>query len=387
MPDFKLPDLGEGVAEAEIDRWHVEEGDVVDEDQALVDVITDKASAEIPSPYGGVVSKIHYGTGDIAPVGAVLVSIDAAPDHAAAAALPSRPAAAPGPGGDPAPEIGHVGDIKATPSVRRLARDLSVKLHGLEGSGPGGRILPADVQAQVGTPSPATRSHEHREPLRGVRRAVATRMSEAHRMVPPVTHVEECEVTELEAIRKRFNERSFGGPKLTFLPFIVHAVVAALEQYPALNASLDEVASEIVFHDRYDIGIAVDTPDGLVVPVVRSADLKSVPELATDIERLASAARAGELQLDELQGSTFTVTSPGAFGGLMATPIVFYPQAAILGVHKATERPVVRDDQVVVRRMMNLSITFDHRVLDGMTAAKFILKVIELIEHPAMPPP
>ncbi|MDQ3785128.1 MAG: 2-oxo acid dehydrogenase subunit E2 [Actinomycetota bacterium] len=378
MPDFQLPDLGEGVAEAEIDRWHVEEGDTIAEDQALVDVITDKASAEIPSPYGGVVSKIHYGTGDIAPVGAVLVSIDAAPDRDAAAALPSTSA----------PDIKDVGgaDVKATPAVRRLARRLGVQLDGMEGSGPGGRILRADVEAQVSPPSPGKHTGEHREPLRGVRRAVATRMSEAHRMVPPVTHVEECDVTELEDTRKRFNQQSSGAPKLTFLPFIVHAVATALEQHPVLNASLDEDASEIVFHDRYDIGIAVDTPDGLVVPVIRSADLKSVPELATDIERLAHSARAGNLRLDELQGSTFTVTSPGAFGGLMATPIVFYPQAAILGAHKATNRPVVRNDQVVIRKMMNLSITFDHRVLDGMTAAKFILKVIELLEHPEPPP-
>lgn len=379
MPDFKLPDLGEGVAEAEIDRWHVEEGDTVAEDQALVDVITDKASAEIPSPYAGVVSKIHFGTGDIAPVGAVLVSIDAGPGEHAAGAPPDASAEIPGPGGD-SPE--DFEGIKATPSVRRLARSLGVKLPGLAGSGPGGRVLRADVEAQVSPPSPAaTRAGERREPLRGVRRAVATRMSEAHRMVPPVTHVEECDVTELEATRKRLNERASGSSKLSFLPFIVQAVVAALIEFPALNASLDEDASEIVFHDRYDIGIAVDTPDGLVVPVIRSAGLKSVPELATEIERLASGARAGDLQLDELQGSTFTVTSPGAFGGLMATPIVFYPQAAILGVHKATLRPVVRDGQIVVRKMMNLSITFDHRVLDGMTAAKFLLKVIEMLEH------
>ncbi|MDQ3227354.1 MAG: 2-oxo acid dehydrogenase subunit E2, partial [Chloroflexota bacterium] len=200
-----------------------------------------------------------------------------------------------------------------------------------------------------------------------------------------VTHVEECDVTDLENTRKQFSEDSSGAPKLTFLPFIVEAVAVALEQYPALNASLDEEASEIVFHDRYDIGIAVDTPDGLVVPVIRSAGLKSVLELASDIERLAKGARAGTLPLDELQGSTFTVTSPGAFGGLMATPIVLYPQAAILGVHKAGDRPVVRDDQVVIRKMMNLSVTFDHRILDGMAAAKFILKVIEKLEHPKPP--
>ncbi|MBA2274373.1 MAG: 2-oxo acid dehydrogenase subunit E2 [Actinobacteria bacterium] len=383
MPDFKLPDLGEGVAEAEIDRWHVAEGDTISEDQALVDVITDKASAEIPSPYAGVVSRIHYGTGDIAPVGAVLISIDAAPDQDVDVP-PSASAEGPQPGGENARDVG---EVKATPSVRQLARSLGVQLHGLAGSGPGGRILRADVEAEGSSPSPpAPHAAERREPLRGVRRSVATRMSEAHRRVPPVTHVEECDVTELANIRKPFNERSSGAPKLTYLPFIVEAAAAALEQYPALNASLDEVASEIVFHDRCDIGIAVDTPDGLVVPVIRNAGLKSVLELATDIERLASGARAGNLQLTELQGSTFTVTSPGAFGGLMATPIVLYPQAAILGVHKATDRPVVRNGHIVIRKMMNLSVTFDHRILDGMAAAKFILKVIEKLEHPEPPP-
>jgi len=388
MPDFKLPDLGEGVAEAEIDQWHVAEGDTISEDQALVDVITDKATAEIPSPYGGVVAKIHYGTGDIAPVGAVLVSIDAATDHGPAGLSSSATAGIPVPASSSAEDVEGVDEVKATPSVRRLARSLGVQLHGLVGSGPGGRVLRGDVEAQVSSspPAPATSAAEHRVPLRGVRRAVASRMSEAHRMVPPVTHVEECGVTELENIRTRFSEGSSGAPKLTFLPFIVEAVAAALQQYPALNASLDEDASEIVFHDRYDIGVAVDTPDGLVVPVIRNAGDKSVLELAQDIGRLALGARAGTLPLEELQGSTFTVTSPGAFGGLMATPIVLYPQAGILGVHKATDRPVVRDDQVVIRRMMNLSVTFDHRILDGMTAAKFILKVIENLEHPEAPP-
>lgn len=381
MPDFKLPDLGEGVAEAEIDRWHIKEGDTIEEDQALVDVITDKASAEIPSPYAGVVSKIHFASGDIAPVGAVLVSIDAVGE-----VMPAEPSGVQPTVEAPEPRRSSVSEeVKATPSVRRLARSLGVDLHGVAGSGPGGRILRADVEALGRSPSPSARPGGHREPLRGVRRAVAARMSEAHKVVPPVTHVEECDVTELEAARKRINDGS-GAPRLTFLPFIVQAVVDALRTYPALNASLDEAASEIVFHDRYDIGIAVDTPEGLVVPVLRGADGKSLVELAGAIERLASQAREGRLARDELQGSTFTITSPGAYGGLMATPIVFHPQAAILGVHKAADRPVVRDDQIVIRKMMNLSITFDHRILDGMTAARFILRVVELLEHPDLLP-
>lgn len=223
-----------------------------------------------------------------------------------------------------------------------------------------------------------------REPLRGVRRVIAERMAEAHRVVPPVTHVEECDVTELDATRKLANERSPDQPRLTYMPFIVKAVTTSLREFPALNASLDEDAGEIIFHDNYDIGVAVDTPAGLMVPVVKDADKLRLRDLAREIERLAAAAREGKLIAHELRGSTFTVTSPGPFGGLMATPIVFHPQSAILGVHRATDRPVVRDGQIVIRKMMNLSITFDHRILDGMTAAKFVLNVVRLLEHPAV---
>jgi pyruvate dehydrogenase E2 component (dihydrolipoamide acetyltransferase) len=225
---------------------------------------------------------------------------------------------------------------------------------------------------------------ERREPLRGVRRIIAERMAEAHRAVPPVTHVEECDVTELEATRALANERAPDQPRLTFLPFIVKAVVQALKNYPALNASLDEAAGEIVYFGHYDVGVAVDTPAGLMVPVLKNADQKRLRELAAEIDELATGAREGKLTADQLRGATFTITSPGPFGGLMATPIVFHPQSAILGVHKASEKPVVRNGQIVVRKMMNLSITFDHRILDGLTAAKFVLDVVESLEHPAV---
>ena len=215
-----------------------------------------------------------------------------------------------------------------------------------------------------------------------MRRKIAERMSEAHRLIPPVTHVEECDVTELDATRHLANDRNPELPRLTFLPFIVKAVVQGLKDHPALNASLDDEAQEIVFHDRFDIGVAVDTPAGLVVPVVRDADKKRLRDVATDIDRMAKGAREGTLGAEDLRGGTFTVTSPGPFGGLMATPLVFHPQSAILGVHRAVERPVVRDGQIVVRKMMNLSVTFDHRILDGMTAAKFALDVVKLLEHP-----
>jgi pyruvate/2-oxoglutarate dehydrogenase complex dihydrolipoamide acyltransferase (E2) component len=388
MPDFKLPDLGEGVTEAEIDRWLVKEGQEVAEDELLVEVITDKATAEIPSPFAGVVSRLHVKEGDVVPVGTILITIGEGGGPSserveAPAADAQVKSASGGDDGD--------GRVKAMPPVRKLARELGVDLTQVEGSGPGGRITREDVEATAG----AHREPEsdalvrdagpgRRESLRGVRRMIAEHMQAAHRSIPPVTHVEECDVTELVATRRIANERMPEGPKLTYLPFIVKAVVVALRDHPQLNSSLDEAAGEIVYHDAYDIGFAVDAPQGLLVPVIRGAEKKSVRELAAEIERLASAARSGTLQTDDLRGSTFTVTSPGPFGGVMATPIINYPNAAILGVHRAAERPVVRDGQIVVRTMMNLSITFDHRLLDGVTASKFCMDVVKLLEHPAV---
>jgi pyruvate/2-oxoglutarate dehydrogenase complex dihydrolipoamide acyltransferase (E2) component len=387
MPDFKLPDLGEGVTEAEIDRWLVKEGQNVAEDELLVEVITDKATAEIPSPFAGVVSRLHVKEGDVVPVGTVLITIGEGGgppgqrvDEAAADVLAESPS-----GGDT-----EDGRVKAMPPVRKLARELHVDLTQVAGSGPGGRITREDVEAAAGanrgpeSDPPARDTPGRREALRGVRRMIAEHMQAAHRSIPPVTHVEECDVTELTATRRVANERTPGGPKLTYLPFIVKAVVVALRDHPQLNSSLDEAAGEIVYHDTYDIGFAVDAPQGLLVPVIRGADKRSVRELAAEIERLATAARSGSLQMEHLHGSTFTVTSPGPFGGLMATPLINYPNAAILGIHRATERPVVRNGQIVVRTMMNLSITFDHRLLDGVAAAKFCMDVVKLLEHPAV---
>ena len=371
MPDFKLPDLGEGVTEVEVDRWLVKEGDAVAEDDPLVELITDKATAEIPSPFEGTVTKIHVEPGAVVPVGTVLITID----PAGAATTEVHPSSL------------AEKQVRAMPPVRRLARELGVDLTAVTGSGPSGQITRADVEAHArGSAPPTTEpvAAGRREPFRGVRRMIAERMSEAHRVIPPVTHVEECDVTELDATRNLANERAPDEPRLTFLPFIVKAVVQGLRDHPALNASLDEAAGEIVFHDRYDIGVAVDTPAGLVVPVVRDADKKRLREVAADIDRLARGAREGTLSATELRGGTFTVTSPGPYGGLMATPLVMHPQSGILGVHRAIERPVVRDGQIVVRKMMNLSITFDHRILDGMTAAKFALDVVKLLEHPTV---
>lgn len=394
MPDFKLPDLGEGVTEAEIDRWLVKEGQEIEEDDLLVEVITDKATAEIPSPYAGKVTKLHVSEGQVVPVGTVLISIgggsqDDTPAPEARADEPALNSRVVESAETVATSHEDDGRVKATPPVRKLARELGIDLEQIPGSGPNGRILREDVEAAAsggtGPAAPTTKapSGGRREPLRGIRRTIAERMAEAHRAIPPVTHVEECDVTELDATRKLANEREAEGVRLTYLPFIVKAVVAGLRKYPSLNASLDEPAGEIVYYDHYDIGVAVDTPSGLTVPVVHGADKLRLRELAAEIERLATSGREGTLKGEELRGSTFTVTSPGKFGGLMATPIIFYPQSAILGVHKATDRPVVRDGDIVIRKIMNLSITFDHRILDGLTAAKFALDVASSLEHPA----
>jgi pyruvate dehydrogenase E2 component (dihydrolipoamide acetyltransferase) len=407
MAEFRLPDLGEGVTEAEIERWLVREGETISEDDPLVEVITDKATAEIPSPFAGVVSRLHVAEGDIVPVGTVLVTIGDSPGAGRPAGEGSIPSASPlrsapeadvgGDGGAaPAAAKRVPAAVRAMPPVRKLARELGIDLAHVPGSGPNGRIVRADVEAFASTGAPGAAptgapldsagapSGARREPLRGIRRTIAERMLKSHTAIPPVTHIEECDVTELDATRRLTNERAPDAPKLTFLPFIVRAVIAGLKNFPALNASLDENRGEIVFHSDFNIGIAVNTPAGLVVPVIHHADEKDLRTIAAEIERLAGAARDGNLRPEEVHGGTFTITSPGRHAGLMATPLILHPQTGILGVHKASDRPVVRDGQIVVRKMMNLGITFDHRVLDGVAASSFILEVVELLEHPAV---
>ncbi|HET8968923.1 MAG TPA: dihydrolipoamide acetyltransferase family protein, partial [Gaiellaceae bacterium] len=338
---FKLPDLGEGLTEGEVARWLVAEGQEIAEDDPLVEIQTDKATVEIPSPYAGTVLKILVAEGDIAPVGTELVVIGQ-PDEAVpviastTGAVPARAAVAPA--ADP-------GRVQATPVVRRIAQELDVDLTEVAGSGPGGRITEEDVRASATGPSAEGR----REPLRGVRRVIAEHMARAHREVPPVTWVEEC---DFETI-----------PFERLLPAVVKACADALVEFPELNARLDGDA--ILYLDRYDIGVAVQTDDGLVVPVVRGANEKSVDELGTEIAALAERARTGSLGAEELRGSTFTVSSAGKLAGLFQTPIVNHPEVAILSIGRVAPRPVVRDGEIVVRRTGALAITFDHRVVDG----------------------
>jgi pyruvate dehydrogenase E2 component (dihydrolipoamide acetyltransferase) len=338
--EFKLPDLGEGVREGEIARWLVEIGQEVAEDDPLVEIQTDKATVEIPSPAAGTVARILVDEGQLVPVGTPLVLI--------------------GEGDVVAPSPRKV---QATPAVRKLASELGVELESLDGTGSGGRITEDDVRRAA----PA-REGERRQPLRGIRRQIAEHLSRAHREVPSVTVVEECDFTALSRAR---GERSY-------LPYVIQGTVAGLKEFPELNATL--AGEEIVYWERYDIGLAVQTDDGLVVPVIRAADEKSLDELAAEAERLAAAAHAGALKPEELRGSTFTVTSAGRLGGLFATPLVNHPEVAILGLHRIAPRPAVRDGEIAVREIGWLSCTFDHRVVDGARASQFLLAVIRRLE-------
>jgi pyruvate dehydrogenase E2 component (dihydrolipoamide acetyltransferase) len=332
--EFKLPDLGEGLTEGEIARWLVSEGDEIAEDQPLVEIATDKTTVEIPSPAAGKVTQILVAEGDVVPVGTLLVVI----------------------GGDGAPRAAAP---QATPVVRRIAKELGVELTALRGTGPGGRITESDVRAA------APRAAEgRREQVRGVRRQIVEHLTRAHREVPAVTYVEECDFSNVEL-----------G---LLLPVVLQATALTLREFPELYARLE--GGEIVYLDRYDLGVAVQTDAGLLVPVVRGCDGLSLEELRTEVDRLAEGARAGTLQPEELRGGTFTVTSAGKLAGVFVTPLVNYPEVGILGVHRIAPRPVVRDGEVVVRPMGNVSVTFDHRVVDGARAAEFTLAVISRLE-------
>ena len=352
---FKLPDLGEGLTEGEVARWLVTEGQAIAEDDPLVEIQTDKATVEIPSPYAGTVLRILVAEGEIAPVGTALVVIgepgEAVPASTEDTAASSPSAAAP---------VVETGRVQATPVVRRIAQELGVDLTGVTGSGPGGRIVEDDVRSVAAGSSRDGR----REPLRGVRRVIAEHMARAHREVPPVTWVEEC---DLESV-----------PLDALLATVVKACADALVEFPELNARFDGDA--ILYLDRYDLGVAVQTDDGLVVPVVRNANEKSVGELGTEIATLAERARAGALAAEDLRGSTVTVSSAGKLAGLFQTPIVNHPEVAILSIGRVAPRAVVRDGEIAVRRTGTLAITFDHRVVDGARAAAFGLAVIARIE-------
>ncbi|MEO3475372.1 dihydrolipoamide acetyltransferase family protein [Roseomonas sp. CAU 1739] len=406
----KLPDIGEGVAEAELIGWHVKVGDIVREDQPLAEVMTDKATVEIPSPVAGTVIALGGEVGSMLAVGAELIRLDVqgesddtAPALATRPAPPlaavAQPATLPAPR-PMAPAARLVGPPRApgekpiaSPAVRKRARDAGVDLRQLRGSGPAGRILHEDVDDYLRDGGPATAlggrvANTHVEEFRvvGLRRRIAERMAEATRRIAHFSYVEEVDLTALEELRSTLNAGVAGRSrvKLTLLPFLMQAIVKAVADFPQMNALYDDEAEVIRRHGGVHIGIATQTPSGLMVPVVRHAEVRDLWDCAAEVKRLAEAARGGLATREELSGSTITITSLGALGGIVSTPVINRPEVAIIGVNKLAVRPVWRDGGVVPRMMMNLSSSFDHRVIDGYDAAAFIQQIKALLETPAM---
>jgi pyruvate dehydrogenase E2 component (dihydrolipoamide acetyltransferase) len=433
--EFKLPDIGEGVAEGEIVNWLVNEGDSVSENQEMVEVMTDKATVTIGAPKTGKVAERRFKVGDTVPVGQVLVVLDVGGEGAAEA-----PAAKPAPAPAAAPAApakaettvaSAVGDLRETlpgmskpapapasndfysdkplaaPATRKLARELGVDLKTVQPSGSAGRVTREDVErASSGgraaapsaahaapaaaapaplpeAPRPASRDTDERVPVRGMRKRIWENMARSKHTAAHFHYIDEVNCAELIAMRDRFKphaERS--GAKLTFLPFLVKAVVAALKRHPRLNSVVDEAAMEHVIRHNYDIGIAISTDAGLMVCALRDADRLSIVEIAKEIERLGAAAKAGKVQKEDLGGTSFTISSLGKLGGLMAPPIINYPEVGIMGVHAMKRKPVVKGDQIVVGDVMNLSFSFDHRIIDGDVGAGFAQEIIGYLEQP-----
>ncbi|AZF00836.1 Dihydrolipoamide acyltransferase component of branched-chain alpha-keto acid dehydrogenase complex [Pseudomonas orientalis] len=409
---IKMPDIGEGIAEVELSQWHVKVGDLVVEDQVLADVMTDKAMVDIPSPVHGKVISLGGEPGEVMAVGSILISIEvegagnakdapavAAPVEKTAPVIESKPEPVqskpvPAAAKVQAPVAREANERPlASPAVRKHALDAGIPLRLVQGSGPAGRILHEDLEAylQQGARVPSTaanpyaeRTDEHQIPVIGMRRKIAQRMQDATRRAAHFSYVEEIDVTALDELRVHLNEKHGAARgKLTLLPFIVRAMVVALRDFPQINARYDDEAQVITRLGAVHVGVATQSDVGLMVPVVRHAEARSLWGTAEEITRLATAARNGKASRDELSGSTITLTSLGALGGIVSTPVLNLPEVAIIGVNRIVERPMVIKGQIVVRKMMNLSSSFDHRVVDGMDAAQFIQAVRGLLEQPA----
>ncbi|WP_137807005.1 dihydrolipoamide acetyltransferase family protein [Pseudomonas sp. G(2018)] len=414
---IKMPDIGEGIAEVELSQWHVKVGDMVVEDQVLADVMTDKAMVDIPSPVHGKVIALGGQPGEVMAVGSVLISIEvegagnvkesAAPAAAVKEApvaaskaepvVESKPApAAPRPAAIcQGPMVAREADERplASPAVRKHALDLGIQLRLVRGSGPAGRVLHEDLDAYLAqgqsnassvSSAYAQRNDEEQIPVIGMRRKIAQRMQDATQRAAHFSYVEEIDVTAVEELRAHLNEKHGATRgKLTLLPFLVRAMVVALRDFPQINARYDDEAQVITRLGAVHVGIATQADIGLMVPVVRHAEARSLWDSAAEIARLATAARNGKASRDELSGSSITLTSLGALGGIVSTPVLNLPEVAIVGVNKIVERPMVIKGQIVVRKMMNLSSSFDHRVVDGMDAALFIQAIRGLLEQPA----
>jgi pyruvate dehydrogenase E2 component (dihydrolipoamide acetyltransferase) len=428
--EFKLPDIGEGIHEGEIVEWLVKPGDFVKEDQPIVEVMTDKVTAEIPAPVSGVIQELRGKPGEVIRVGAVIAVFDESADGGAkpvsAGKEAEKTASATG-STDAVPTLGSTakpaaasaasapvltngngktavlersgGKALAAPATRKLARELGVDLSLVAGSGPRGRVTQTDVKqfkpggAPVGRPAGASggalvSQGERRVPFAGMRRKIAEHLVKSKQTAPHFAYIEEVDMSRLVAMREELMPMAEEqGAKLTYLPFVIKAVIAGLRKFPVLNSQLDEQKQELVYKNDFNIGVAVATDQGLIVPVVKFADQKSLLTLATEIVDLAGKARSGKLALDDLKGGTFTLTSIGSIGGQFGVPIINYPEVAIMGINKIEKRPVVRKidgiDQIVIRDMMYLSLSCDHRVVDGAEAAMFVKEVIQYLENPA----
>ncbi|USK81409.1 dihydrolipoamide acetyltransferase family protein [Peribacillus frigoritolerans] len=410
MMEFKLPDVGEGMHEGEIIQWLIKEGDAVKQDQPIVEVQTDKVNAELTAPAAGVVKKIFFSVGDIVEVGTTIFTIQEENDVSVPDTGISEEENQVGQSGDVNVNAKHITTkhhhqavrALATPFVRQMAREMKIDIEKVKGSGPAGRITESDLK-QFKENDSFTRENakqhddktgqelapimgnerEERIPLKGIRKKIAEHMVKSVSTIPHVTHVDELEMDRLKELKNQLKEYSDNKDiKLTFLPFFVKAIVIALKEFKTLNASIDERTNEIILKNYYHIGIATNTNEGLIVPVIKHADQKTIFQLADEIRQLATQAREGKLSIDQITGSTFTISNVGPIGGMHATPIINYPEAAILALHKMEHRMVVRDLEGVIRLMMNMSLSFDHRLIDGVTAVQFTNKIKELLENP-----
>jgi pyruvate dehydrogenase E2 component (dihydrolipoamide acetyltransferase) len=382
--DFMLPDLGEGITEGEVRKWLVKEGDTVEEHQPVLEIETDKAIVDVPSPRKGRVLAIKKEIGDIAKVGEVLMTIGEGGETAEAPVKPEMPQSVSVVG--VLPEVEEE-EILATPAVRALARELGVRLEAVKGTGPGGSISQEDVRKAAEKPKKAEDQFGavERIALKGLRRTIAKNLTASQKATAFVTGMDEADITELWSLREKEKKPLLEkGIHLTFMPFFIKAVLHALAEHPMLNASLDEEREEIVLKKYFNIGVAVDTPEGLMVPVIKDAAKKTIVELASEILELGIKARDRKIKLEEMKGGTFTITNWGHFGGTFATPIINYPEVAILGTGRIMEKPWVKEGQIVIRKILPMSLTFDHRVTDGVDASLFLSKVMKYLEDPAL---
>ncbi len=428
--DMRLPEIGEGVTEGELVNWLVKVGDSIQPDQPVAEVMTDKATVEVPSPIAGKVLELKFQPGDVIAVESVMLTVDTdgaaaapekqaeraaakpadkpAPAAAAKAPTPAAPtyAASASAGTEVYPPAADI-HVLATPATRRLARELNVDINQIQGTGLAGRVTRDDVMNSsrsgsgapraTGAPSAAIQAptiprpgytgpagaQEERVPLRGIRKKIAENMQMSKHIIPHFTLMDEANVTQLVATRESLKSvAEQAGTKITFLPFVMKALIATVREFPMFNASIDDAAQELVYKKYFNIGFAADTPNGLLVPVIKDADQKTMLEISSEIIDLATRARDGKLQLDEMRGATFTITNIGSIGGTYATPIINHPEVAIFGIYKIQERPVIENGELTVAKYMNFTVTCDHRLIDGAVAARFLKSFIERIENP-----